>query len=560
MVGSPDPAAELTPTAAAVLAAVPAWWAARASQAGLDGDWLDVHFAVPQEPPLVLSEAPPLEAEWGPLTPEEVGAAYVAALSPSTRAQHGRHYTPPALAAQLWEMARAGLGIKTYPTQLPGLVRDPASGAGALLLPILREHLAATYSSDPQIALNRLPMMIEGIDTDPAAVWIANILLAAEMLPTLARVPAARRRALPTLVRVGDGISSGLEKARVVIMNPPYGRVKLNEADRERFADTLYGHANLYGLFLASAASLLEKDGVLAALVPTSFTAGRYFDPLRRKLSSQTKLQEIRFVADRSGVFSSVLQETCLATFTTRRIRKTVVKVIGSEVSYVATVKSPTGGNPWILPRRSDLAPTAARASNLPLTLADVGWRVSTGPLVWNRRKKDLHARPGKDRYPVIWAADIDGGTLHRDRVRAGMRYLATASESDRKVMLTHDPCILVQRTTAPEQRRRLVAATISAKEIDAIGGAFVAENHVNVIRPVKDDPPVSRDLLGRLLSSNALDQVVRCMSGSVALSAYELESIPLPSLDTLAKWEELPVDELELAVSACYSGSEDIQ
>lgn len=39
-------ASELTPTAAAVLAAIPAWWKARASAVGLDGRWLDVEDAL----------------------------------------------------------------------------------------------------------------------------------------------------------------------------------------------------------------------------------------------------------------------------------------------------------------------------------------------------------------------------------------------------------------------------------------------------------------------------------------------------------------------------------
>lgn len=552
-VGSADPAAELTPTAAAVLAAVPAWWSARASAVGLSGAWLDVHSAVSAEPPLELGEeAPPLEPSWGPLRPDELGSAYVAALDPGVRARHGRHYTPNALATQLWEMARAGLGRRHYGMELTGLVRDPACGSGALLLPPLREHLAASVATDPQIVLAGLPSRIEGIDADPAAVWIANVVLAAEMLPTLMRVPAARRRPLPALARVGDGLAPATP-ALAVLMNPPYGRVRLSATDRERFADVLYGHANLYAIFMAAAHQSLDDAGVLAALVPTSFTAGRYFEPLRRLLAGDTRMQSIRFVEDRSGVFGSVLQETCLAVFTRKRVRRTTVTSAGSRVSEIATIATPRGGRPWVLPRRADLAPVAAGSSTLPLRLSDLGWRVTTGPLVWNRRRDDLHQHPARSRRPVLWAADLDGGRIHRDPARAALRYLTIRDDNDARLMVLTEPSVLVQRTTSPEQRRRLVSAVLSPETLTDWGGGVVVENHVNVLRPRQEGPAISAQLLGRLLATTTLDSLTRCISGSVALSAYELEALPIPSLEVLDQLSVLPDDEFEAAVRGLY-------
>lgn len=552
-VGDADPAAELTPTAAAVLAAIPAWWSVRAASLGLAGDWLDVLWAVEATPPLTLGEHPPLEAAWGPLSAEQVGAAYVSSLDDGTRARHGRHYTPAELASELWAMTKRSLGLKRPIEELPGLVRDPACGSAALLLPIVREHLAASYGVDPQLVLNRLPSLVEGIDTDPAAVWVANVVLAAEMLPTLVRIPENRRRRLPALARVGDGLDLDHRPARAVVMNPPYGRVRLSDTDRERFASTLYGHANLYGLFMAAAVDSLDDKGVLSALVPTSFTAGRYFSPLRDALGSKSRLHEISFVSDRSGVFTSVLQETCLATFTRRKVRRTTVQNIGSETTYVATVATPAGPLPWIIPRRSDLAPIAAAAATLPLTLGATGWRVSTGPLVWNRRRDDLHRRKAAGRHLVVWAADVDGGQFHLDAARSAMRYMSLRSDRDRGVMLLCEPAVLVQRTTAPEQVKRIVAVELTAEQLAAHGGGVVVENHVNVLRPTCNEPAVSRGLLARLLDTETLDRLARCVSGSVALSAYELESLPLPDRVTLASWETLTVEELSVAVAKAY-------
>ncbi|HEX8690722.1 MAG TPA: Eco57I restriction-modification methylase domain-containing protein, partial [Solirubrobacterales bacterium] len=188
-------------------------------------------------------------------------------------------------------------------------------------------------------------------------------MLAAELLPLLARIPEARRRPLPLFARVGDGLTEAPEHARAVVMNPPYGRVRLDETERSRWNRYLYGHANLYSLFLAAGLESLDDDGVLAALVPTSFLAGRYFASLRAELARQAPLREVTFVEERDGVFAGVLQETCLAVFARCRSRRTAIASANGRIAEVAKVASPRGNRPWILPRRSDDAHVAAAAA-----------------------------------------------------------------------------------------------------------------------------------------------------------------------------------------------------
>lgn len=542
--GSAD---EQSAALAQLLGGVPGWWADRACSAGLSGKWLDVEQAVLAPMPFeATGEAPALIG-----TAEQVGEAYVSALSSAERAQHGRHYTPPALARELWVMTRRAMGW-SKPRPLPGLVRDPACGAGALLLPALREHLGATARTDPQMALAGLPNVIAGVDTDERAVWLTNVLLAAEMLPILAITPRARRRALPALAHVGDGLALPDVPARVTIMNPPYGRVRLGEAERSRFAESLYGHANLYGLFMAAALESIDEDGVLAALVPTSFLAGRYFENLRLVLAGKAPLREIEFVADRAGSFPGVLQETCLATFTRRKARKVSIGSINGHIEHLAKVDSPRRSGPWLLPRRADDAPTAAAAIAMTQTLESAGWRVSTGPLVWNRRRTDLAAEPAAGRVPVVWAADIDGGKVHRDRSRDQQRFI-TLRGNDEQVMVLREPAILIQRTTAPEQSRRLVVAELTEQILQEWGGRIVVENHVNVLRPHSPNPLLGRSSLTQVLATEPLDRVMRSLSGSVALSAYELAAVPLPDEDVLDTWDQLTEGDLSAAVAAAY-------
>lgn len=556
--GDGDPAGAPTGEALAVLAALPSWWERRAHACGLSGRWLDVYAAVDARPPaheLVPNVSEPLLTA----SPAELGSAYASSLTPAVRARHGRYYTPWALSDHLWTMTRRGLGhARGQLRPLTGLVRDPACGAGVLLLPPLREHLHSTVRSDARVALAGLPNLIEGVDADPAAVWLANVVLAAELLPVLAMVSDARRRPLPALARIGDGLEPSARPARAVVMNPPYGRVRLSAEDRLRFSSVLYGHANLYSLFVAAGLEQLDHDGVLGALVPTSFIAGRYFSNLRAELGRVAPMRETSFVEQRDGVFAGVLQETCLAVFTRKRSRRTAITSINGSVAEVAKVPSPRGPAPWVLPRRSDDAHIAAAAAGMTRSLGEAGWRCSTGPLVWNRRKTDLHAEGSPDRVPVIWAADLDGGTLHRDRQRASLRFLQLRGDQDRRINVLSAPALLLQRTTAPEQKRRIVCAELSAADLRDWGGRVVVENHVNVLRP--RDPAVTplltQKALAAVLGTRCIDRLVRCLSGSVALSAYELEALPLPDDEVLRRWEGLRGLELERAVAAAYGGA----
>lgn len=85
-----------------------------------------------------------------------------------------------------------------------------------------------------------------------------------------------------------------------------------------------------------------------------------------------------------------------------------------------------------------------------------------------------------------------------------------------------------MQRTTAKEQARRLIAAELSAEFVFRHDGVVI-ENHLNMVRPLHARPKVEPGVVAALLNSRALDEVFRCMNGSVAVSAFELEALPLP-------------------------------
>jgi adenine-specific DNA-methyltransferase len=78
-----------------------------------------------------------------------------------------------------------------------------------------------------------------------------------------------------------------------------------------------------------------------------------------------------------------------------------------------------------------------------------------------------------------------------------------------------------------------------------------VVENHLNMVRPTAR-PAVSAATVAAVLNSQVADQLFRCINGSVAVSAFEMEALPLPSPAAMRGVEALVSD------GACSAAIED--
>jgi adenine-specific DNA-methyltransferase len=464
----------------------------------------------------------------------QIGLAYTGMLPAEYRGMHGIYYTPPALTARLIAQAtEAGVDWTT------ARILDPACGGGAFLTPVAQRIIQALPGCSPRILIQNIATRLRGYELDPFGAWLSQVSLDAAMLP----VSRQAGRRLPVLVSVCDSLRRATppEPFDLVIGNPPYKRVTLPAADRVRFQRSLYGHANLYGLFTDMALNHARSGGVIAYVTPTSFLAGEYFKNLRAMLASDAPPATIDFVAARKGVFEGVLQETLLATY--RRgapiASISVHEIISANGAGVTTETSGTinlpadPSQPWILPRNSAQATLVSRLGSMKYRLADWGYTVSTGPLVWNRFKDQLAQAPGKNCHPLIWAEALtsDGRFVFRADKKNHAPYFEILPGDE--WLVVDFPCVLLQRTTAKEQPRRLIAASLPADFLRK-HGAVVVENHLNMLRPTKPRPLVSAEVLSAFLNSAAADRAFRCVSGSVAVSAYELESLPLPAPEQL--------------------------
>ncbi|MEE8189287.1 MAG: N-6 DNA methylase [Kiloniellales bacterium] len=470
----------------------------------------------------------------------QVGLTYTGMLPSRYRSRFGIYYTPPDLTARLIDQATLS-GVDWTRCR----VLDPACGGGAFLAPVAQRILDALPNCSPRILIKNIATRLHGYEIDSFAAWLSQITLDVVLLP-VCRIAGHR---LSVVVTICDSLKHHPPEKHfdLVIGNPPYGRVRLEPNERIRYRRSLYGHANLYGLFTDMALRHVKRGGVIAYVTPTSFLAGRYFKSLRALLGREAPPVAVDFVAQRKGVFEDVLQETVLTTYRCgdERVPVTVRLAVpnnagGLRIETVGTFTLPNDSSqPWLSPRTSDQAPLVARLATMPHRLTDWGYAVSTGPLVWNRHKDQLAKKPGNGRLPLIWAEAVtaDGQFVWRAAKKNHTLYFEPKHGDE--WLISRSPCVLLQRTTAKEQRHRLIATMLPELFLKK-HGAVVVENHLNMLRPTVDRPQVAPAVLTAFLNSTAADQAFRCINGSVAVSAYELESLPLPAPEALTELSEL--------------------
>ncbi|SHH64019.1 adenine-specific DNA-methyltransferase [Chryseobacterium oranimense] len=477
----------------------------------------------------------------------ELGNLYTSILPEKLRSDNGVFYTPPALTDRLLNsVENAGVDWSTVS------VADPACGGGAFLAPIAHRIISSIHFLSPEEQLQHLEHNLKGYEIDPFSAWLTEVFLQVAVKDVMSL--AGRR--IKSMVTICDTIAYFSDKKNhrefdVIIGNPPYGKLTLTKEIREEYEESLFGHANLYGLFTHLAIKLVKSDGIIGYLTPTSFLSGEYFKKLRMFIRKETNPLTIDFVAGRKGVFEDVLQETLLAVY--KKKNKLSSENNEIEINEIHTLtngklKISSAGkyrladdtsSPWILPRDIKHAKIVASMSNMKDNLITYGYRISTGQLVWNRHKEQLSDKRTRNSYPIIWAEAVSkDGTFQLKADKKNHKKWFQFKEAN-DFLLTTKPCVLLQRTTSKEQKKRLIT-TVLPDELFKEYTSAVIENHLNMIIPTSTNSKVSLELLSTFLNSKIVNDAFRTISGSVAVSAYELESLPLPKPSKLKRLQTL--------------------
>ncbi|MCA9943953.1 MAG: N-6 DNA methylase [Anaerolineales bacterium] len=468
----------------------------------------------------------------------------------------GEFYTPLSIAQHLISVT------EFHPSDLfegKKLV-DPACGGGIILSLVAQQSLE--YIDENNIPLDNawdsLNKSICGFDIQPFAVALTRTQLILVSVFTL----GVHRGDKPlfTNVLLVDPLRDRTEcwtnedqKFHFIVGNPPFMSVKKNRIDYiQNYEEILYGHPNLYQLFLWWAVRSSVQNGVISFLIPQSILVGNFFQNLRRALQEKTRLLSITRMIDRKGVVGDADQQMmvlCLRVAPDSASKQLVdIRVTrnGHSLSEVDLyqVKQPRVVRKisnstviWIVSNNALDYTITERAESKCKTIAETdGITIGNGGYVWNQYKELLHSQMELADLPLISSAsvipfglDFPFSGSHPSRNR---QY--SAQNDDVNDKLHEGPAILLQRTTPRKAGRRLVSGYTPEHFLEKHPLYFL-ENHVNYIKSPAESV---LDLYGILgwLNSDILNFIFQLRNGTSHISIFELSLLPIPSHDILAQ------------------------
>ncbi len=485
--------------------------------------------------------------------PELFQRLYTALNVPEDIREYGKVYTPTEIASYI--LGELGFSDKHA---LSGSLLDPAAGCGIFILDAGRRILQAAGKGSE--ARDIVAANLAGLDNDLTAVCLTKVglgLLLARGGHKLSSgtdfnvhladtLDTPREELFPSAK--GGGSEIKLQRGRYaegfdfVVGNPPYGKMPSTDQRVQNFKETIYGHANMYGMFMQFALERLNAKGKLGFIVPKSFASGLYFKRLRRFMLDRIRLDEVLTFNSRTDVFhhSNVLQETVVVMGSRGTNRTTVVLKEAQDHLSLASpsdqVEVPlsevdlgrdfehvlcTSANRTAL----DILGRVRRQSK---PLEALGLRASTGKFVWNRFKDALHHKGGPSRAPLYWMHNLRAFRFIPDAHSRNKAAFVELTPETRSWINAPEDLVLTKRISAKEQKRRIEACFVPASWRPHAEGYFL-ENHLNFI--FKKDPGCAYDLLclSALLNSKLLDFVFRVFNGNTQVSATELNILPLP-------------------------------
>lgn len=490
-------------------------------------------------------------------------ADFYSSATAETRKSRGQVFTPRAVSEFMATQLR--------PLPAAFRVLDPGAGVGSLTAAVCDEILRLRSPRETEFHLyetdNALLPYLSAITTK------ADSMLRAaghSVRFTVHRTDFLRANAHSASGQRSLFIDSDVEPFDFVVMNPPYFKIGGDSEHAALLQDVIHGQPNIYALFLAVASSLLKPNGKLVAITPRSFCSGAYFREFRRWFFGRVGLSRVHLFDSRRGIFEDVLQESVITVSHKLGKRPTTITLSASPTADAledtrsvdldaARVLDDGHGHTVIrIPTTRTELQVMKFVESWPDTLAGVGLRISTGPVVSFRARNLLLTCPnGTPAVPLVLVHNVKRFVTEWPLPKNRKPTHLKDSNDAAPLLVPSKPYVLLRRFSAKEEARRLTASCFFPEQFPS---RFVGlENHLNYITH-KDRDLTAHEVLGiaALLNSSLMDRYFRLSSGNTQVNATDLRPMPFPSLKnvtalgrTLKRPETLSAVELEELVLA---------
>ncbi len=337
----------------------------------------------------------------------------------------------------------------------------------------------------------------------------------------------------------------------VIISNPPYFKINLNDIRSKRSNSIVHGQPNIYAIFLAISAKLLNREGELIFINPRSFAAGYYFKLFRDYFFKEIKIGFIHLFNSRKEHFKKedVLQELVIIKGNKRIDSKNKDIVISSSKGESDLEKSKTHkySETDLIDLKSDNKILFLPISKLEYEvicifknwrykLKDFNIKISTGPVVGFRAKNIIFETEQNNMVPLLWMHNINKMQIDWPLNRENKGQYILSFDEHLPILTKNDKnLILLRRFSTKDDKSRLIAAPLSKSffKTDYIG----IENKLNYI--YKEHGELTEDEsygLCVLLNSSLFNLYFQTFNGNINVSATEIRDITFPSLEKICE------------------------
>jgi len=334
------------------------------------------------------------------------------------------------------------------------------------------------------------------------------------------------------------------------ILNPPYKKINSQSAHRLALRKVGIETVNLYSAFVALAVGEAAPGGQIVAIIPRSFCNGPYYRPFRDFILERAAIRHMHLFESRSKAFrdDEVLQENIIIRLE-RGGHQGPVKVSASTDDSFSDLTNHDHPFDRIVfpddPERFIHVPTSPEKNAIELseairsTLADLGIKVSTGPVVDFRLKEHLRDMPGEGTVPLLYPGHFSStGTTWPIEGMKKPNAIERNADTEKWLYPSGFYCV-VRRFSSKEEKRRIVASVV---EPSAFGDVPVLgfENHLNLFHESKRGLPeaLARGL-AVFLNTTAVDENFRRFNGHTQVNATDLKLMKYPSRENLIELGE---------------------
>lgn len=274
------------------------------------------------------------------------------------------------------------------------------------------------------------------------------------------------------------------EKFDVILGNPPYFVID------EKNQECMTGRGNIFVMFIYKClVSHLQKDGLLAFVLPTSFYNCKYYEPCRKYIRENTTILHVENV---KAKYIDTSQDTMVI----------IIKNTPSKINnYILDFSS----NVCISPYQKRLKELVEEST----TLEELECSVKTGEVVWNQHKDKLDEAQGT---LLIYSSNIIDNKLVFNNLLGDEKkqYIKNYKRKPSK-----GPAILVSRGYG---NKYSFSYAVIDKDVE-----FYGENHVNIITPKNN---YCLQTILKSFENERTEEFIKLYTGNGALSKTEIETI----------------------------------